>query len=36
MQVMVKARCVEVDHQDLTSLGLQLSSNPARACFADR
>ncbi len=28
-QVMVKAVVVEVDHQDLTSLGLQLSSNPA-------
>ena len=28
-QVMVKAVVIEVDHQDLTSLGLQLSSNPA-------
>ena len=28
-QVMVKAVVVEIDHQDLTSLGLQLSSNPA-------
>ncbi|HSW01481.1 MAG TPA: secretin N-terminal domain-containing protein [Sedimentisphaerales bacterium] len=28
-QVMVKAIVVEIDHQDLTSLGLQLSSNPA-------
>jgi general secretion pathway protein D len=28
-QVMVKAVVVEVDHQDLTSLGLQLSSNAA-------
>jgi len=30
-QVLVKAVVVEVDHQDLTSLGLQLSSNPAEA-----
>jgi len=30
-QVLVKAVVVEVDHQDLTSLGLQLSSNPADA-----
>lgn len=30
-QVMVKAVVVEVDHQDLTSLGLQLSSNPGGA-----
>jgi general secretion pathway protein D len=30
-QVMVKAVVVEVDHQDLTSLGLQLSSNPVGA-----
>ncbi len=28
-QVLVKAVVVEVDHQDLTSLGVQLSSNPA-------
>ncbi|MBP7052935.1 MAG: hypothetical protein KBE65_18170 [Phycisphaerae bacterium] len=28
-QVMVKAVVVEVDHQDMTSLGVQLSSNPA-------
>ncbi|HON90177.1 MAG TPA: secretin N-terminal domain-containing protein [Sedimentisphaerales bacterium] len=27
-QVLVKAVVIEVDHQDLTSLGLQLSSNP--------
>lgn len=27
-QVMIKAVVIEVDHQDLTSLGLQLSSNP--------
>jgi general secretion pathway protein D len=30
-QVLVKAVVVEVDHQDLTSLGVQLSSNPAEA-----
>ncbi len=30
-QVMVKAVVIEVDHQDLTSLGLQLSSNPIGA-----
>ncbi len=30
-QVLVKAVVVEVDHQDLTSLGIQLSSNPAEA-----
>jgi general secretion pathway protein D len=30
-QVMIKAVVVEVDHQDLTSLGLQLSSNPGEA-----
>jgi type II secretory pathway component GspD/PulD (secretin) len=28
-QVMIKAIIVEVDHRDLTSLGIQLSSNPA-------
>lgn len=28
-QVLVKAVVVEIDHQDLTSLGVQLSSNPA-------
>ncbi len=28
-QVMIKAVIVEVDHRDLTSLGVQLSSNPA-------
>jgi general secretion pathway protein D len=28
-QVLVKAVVIEIDHQDLTSLGLQLSSNPA-------
>ncbi len=28
-QVMIKAVVVEVDHQDMTSLGVQLSSNPA-------
>jgi general secretion pathway protein D len=28
-QVMVKAIVIEVDHQDLTSLGVQFSSNPA-------
>jgi general secretion pathway protein D len=27
-QVMVKAVVIEIDHQDLTSLGVQLSSNP--------
>lgn len=30
-QVMVKAVVIEVDHQDLTSLGVQLSSNPGEA-----
>jgi len=30
-QVMIKAIIMEVDHSDLTSLGLQLSSNPADA-----
>ncbi len=30
-QVLVKAVVVEVDHQDLTSLGFQLSSNPSDA-----
>ncbi len=28
-QVLVKAVVIEIDHQDLTSLGLQLSSNPS-------
>lgn len=33
-QVMVKAVIVEVDHRDMTSLGVQLSSNPAEV-FGD-
>jgi len=30
-QVMIKAIVIEVDHRDVTSLGMQLSSNPADA-----